>query len=606
MTKISGTAAADAQAWASGLKSGATSALVLHLAEGVDATSTKEWYTLIDKGLALPGVSLIHATGLGTTELADALGVGVKIIWSPQSNLDLYGDTTHVPTALNLGLTVALGPDWTPSGSMNQLDEMKCAKQLSDKRWGGRLTDEMLLHMVTTEAAKALGAQGEIGRLATGYLADIAVFAGDRAHPASAVVAARPETVKLVLVAGKPLFGDEALMAALNPQNCESFDACGQKKTLCMKDGTLDKGTQGYQDVVSVLQQTLQAALTADKPTADYTYGYELWPLFKCGAEADALINCDVTGAAPSADDTDGDGLKNDVDTCPTVWDPDQSNLDGDKDGDACDVCPLVPNATTCPKPGPDDLDGDGVLNAADNCPNLANTDQKDQDGDLHGDKCDPCPTQPNPGTTSCPVLPADVTEINQNLGNGVAGEQVATGALVVTATKKGSASVAARAWAQMQPTVLFGGIELQLASTQKLPNVGAQVKATGIVADVTGRRVLQNVSLTPVPGLVTPVPLMVDATTLVDDAQALGYHALLVQVGPVTVTAQNADAASGKDYGEVLLNDILRLDDELITWGTDATRPNQGDVFQWIVGLGFYSFGENKVLPRGAADFGK
>ena len=29
-----------------------------------------------------------------------------------------------VPTALNMGITVALGPDWTASGTMNQLAEM--------------------------------------------------------------------------------------------------------------------------------------------------------------------------------------------------------------------------------------------------------------------------------------------------------------------------------------------------------------------------------------------------------------------------------------------------------------------------------------------------
>lgn len=609
VTKISGTAVADAQAWAAGLKNGSTAALVLHVAEGVDAASTKEWYSLIDKGLALPGVSLIHATGLGTTELADALGVGIKLIWSPQSNLDLYGDTTHVPEALNLGLTVALGPDWTPSGSMNQLDEMKCAKRLSDKRWGGKLTDEMLLKMVTTEAAKALGAQAEIGRLATGYLADIAVFGGDRTHPASAVVAARPENVKLVLIGGKPIFGDEALVGALLPPNCESFDACGQKKTLCMRDAVLEKGTQGYADVQTILLQTLAAAKTADKPAAAYEYGYDLWPLFKCGAEAEALIQCDVTGAEPSTDDLDGDGHKNAADNCPNVWNPAQGNVDSDKDGDACDVCPVVPDATTCPKPGPDDLDGDGVLNAADNCPTLANTNQKDTDSDLHGDKCDACPSQPNPGTAACPMLPADVTEINQNLGSGKAGEQVATGVLAVTATKKGSSSTPARVWAQMQPPVLYGGIELQLASGQKVPTVGQQVKVSGVVADVSGRRVLQNVVVTVQAGLATPEPMQVDVATLVDDAQAAAYRGLLVKTGQVTVTAQNADADPAKptqDFGELMLNDIMRVDDELLVWGTDVARPAQGDVFQWIVGVGYYSFGDHKLLPRGAADFGK
>ncbi len=607
--KISGTTAAAAAAWAAGLKNGTSSALILHLGEGVDAGAKAEWYTLVDKGLALPGVSLIHATGLGGTELADARQVGLKIIWSPQSNLDLYGDTTRVPTALNLGLTVALGPDWTPSGSMNQLDEMKCAKQLSDKRWGGLLTDDMVLRMVTTEAAKAMGAEADIGRLATGYLADISVFSGDRSTPAKSVIAARPETVKLVLIGGKPVYGDVALVTALQPTGCDAFDACGQPKSICVKDPTLDKGVQSWTDVQTVLQTTLAAAKTADNPAAAYAYGYELWPLFKCGAQAEALINCDVVGAQPSADDSDGDGLANATDNCPTVWNPDQGDLDSDKQGDACDVCPIVANATVCPKPGPDDLDGDGVANATDNCPNIANADQLDTDADGKGDVCDPCPKLANPGSQPCPMLPADVTEINQNLGNGVAGQQVKTPPLVVTATKAAKSGTPARVWAQQVPTVLYGGIEMQLAAAQSVPKLGQQLTASGVVADLTGRRILQGVTLQNTGGIAPAVPLTVDVSVLTDDAQSPAYRALLVQVGPVTVTQQNADADPAKptqDFGEVLVTGNFRIDDELITWATDLARPNVGDVFQWIRGLVFYSFGNDKLIPRAASDFQK
>jgi hypothetical protein len=38
------------------------------------------------------------------------------------------------------------------------------------------------------------------------------------------------------------------------------------------------------------------------------------------------------------------------------------------------------------------DTDGDGVADTTDNCPTVANTNQRDHDGDLHGDVCDRCP----------------------------------------------------------------------------------------------------------------------------------------------------------------------------------------------------------------------
>jgi hypothetical protein len=44
----------------------------------------------------------------------------------------------------------------------------------------------------------------------------------------------------------------------------------------------------------------------------------------------------------------------------------------------------------------PDDVDGDGVINEKDDCPQVFNPDQADEDGDLVGDACDNCPELPN------------------------------------------------------------------------------------------------------------------------------------------------------------------------------------------------------------------
>ena len=56
-----------------------------------------------------------------------------------------------------------------------------------------------------------------------------------------------------------------------------------------------------------------------------------------------------------SASDADGDGVNDDDDDCPSVFDPvrpmdngTQPDSDGDGRGDACDPCPLDANATVC------------------------------------------------------------------------------------------------------------------------------------------------------------------------------------------------------------------------------------------------------------------
>jgi hypothetical protein len=72
--------------------------------------------------------------------------------------------------------------------------------------------------------------------------------------------------------------------------------------------------------------------------------------------------------------DSDGDGVFDGEDNCPSVPNPDQTDTDGDGKGDACDY----------------DDDNDGVLDADDNCPTTYNPDQADRNGDGIGDACTP------------------------------------------------------------------------------------------------------------------------------------------------------------------------------------------------------------------------
>jgi len=88
--------------------------------------------------------------------------------------------------------------------------------------------------------------------------------------------------------------------------------------------------------------------------------------------------------------DTDGDGIADRFDNCPSISNPMQEDFDGDGIGNACDNCPNVANINQA------DTDGDGVGNVCDNCPNLSNPAQTDTDGDGKGDACDNCPTIAN------------------------------------------------------------------------------------------------------------------------------------------------------------------------------------------------------------------
>lgn len=63
-------------------------------------------------------------------------------------------------------------------------------------------------------------------------------------------------------------------------------------------------------------------------------------------------LNAIAAAASDAVQDSDGDGIVDDDDNCPTVPNEDQADFDGDGTGDACD----------------DDVDGDGVVNDDDRC----------------------------------------------------------------------------------------------------------------------------------------------------------------------------------------------------------------------------------------------
>ncbi len=105
-----------------------------------------------------------------------------------------------------------------------------------------------------------------------------------------------------------------------------------------------------------------------------------------------------IDSEVPPQPDTDGDGVFDVVDNCPTVANAGQENSDGDSLGDACDNCRTVSNEDQADvdRDGVGDAcqdsDGDGRPDAVDNCPAVANADQRDADGDGFGDACDNCP----------------------------------------------------------------------------------------------------------------------------------------------------------------------------------------------------------------------
>ena len=113
---------------------------------------------------------------------AQLAAVGGKLVWSPQSNLRLYDETTDVGAALAEGVPIALGADWMPSGSPSLLHELKIAWRVI-RQQSVPLTPPDLVRMVTSGAADIAGLGDRIGTLAPGMAADRTSHVRGRERP---------------------------------------------------------------------------------------------------------------------------------------------------------------------------------------------------------------------------------------------------------------------------------------------------------------------------------------------------------------------------------------------------------------------------------------
>jgi cytosine/adenosine deaminase-related metal-dependent hydrolase len=322
-------------------------AYVAHVAEGVDAYAANEFRCLSGQNpphdALSPKTAFVHGAALNAADYRDMAKAGTALVWSPRSNLSLYGDTARVTEAARAGVVIALGSDWLPSGSMNLLRELACADSFNRERMDGFFDDRELWRMVTENAARVTQLSDVIGSLATGHAADIAIFDGSAHHDYRAVIDAAPSDVSLVLRGPRPLFGDQPLVQALTGGGCDALDVCGTPKELC---------------VSSEIQKTY--------PALAASVGAGAYPLFFCGEPMNeptcvpvrdaAVVGSSTYDGARSASDGDGDGVSDAEDDCPTVFNPvrpmddgKQPDTDGDGDGDACDVCPFDADMTVCP-----------------------------------------------------------------------------------------------------------------------------------------------------------------------------------------------------------------------------------------------------------------
>lgn len=238
---------------------------LLHLSEGVtgagqnDSVARRHFLAL----QVAPGewaindrFAAIHAAGLLPEDFDVLHAHGGSMIWSPLSNLLLYGATARVDAAKQAGVRIALGSDWAPSGSKNLLGELKVAWLYSQHLLNGLFSARDLVAMATRDAAAILKWNNVLGTLEPGKRADLLVIGGTAGDPYDALIQARETAIRLVMINGVARYGMPAMMKTL-AANGEVVRVGGKTRRLFLEQATADP------DVASVSLAAARKALHA-------------------------------------------------------------------------------------------------------------------------------------------------------------------------------------------------------------------------------------------------------------------------------------------------------------------------------------------------------
>ena len=309
-----------------------------HIGEGINDYGINEFMCLQQQGLFSNKLAVIHGVAATPAIIRDLAKAGSTLIWSPRSNVSLYGDTARVTVYDNMGVTIALGTDWIYSGSGNMLREYQCADFLNAYYFDHHFSDYDLWMMGTWNAAVALGLDPVIGDLAAGKMADIAVFAKNGRSEHRAVLEAENKDVALVMIDGKLAMGDANIMTS------------GQAVTVGQVSKKVDTKATGAAADFNTISKTAKYALFFEGTPKNEPICVPMRTRTKDTTDKNTTL---YDGQYSDPKDQDGDGIPDSVDNCPTVFNPvrpedkDKSNKlgqgdwDGDGIGDVCDTTPI-------------------------------------------------------------------------------------------------------------------------------------------------------------------------------------------------------------------------------------------------------------------------
>jgi cytosine/adenosine deaminase-related metal-dependent hydrolase len=177
---------------------------ILHLAEGTDQVSQRE-FDLLEQRLPLDErLVLVHCVGLTPEQWERVTRTRTGIVWCPSSNLYTLGETLTAEQVLKLP-NVALGTDSSLTASGDLLDEVRFVYDEV------RVPAPFIYDLVTVKAAQLLRLKRGEGTLQIGAKADLIVAKDRRLTPAETLVQMSWHDIELVMEGGRIVLLSAAL-----------------------------------------------------------------------------------------------------------------------------------------------------------------------------------------------------------------------------------------------------------------------------------------------------------------------------------------------------------------------------------------------------------
>jgi cytosine/adenosine deaminase-related metal-dependent hydrolase len=199
-------------------KAGGEMPFIIHIGEGLDENTRQELTKLHRMGCLESNTLLIHGICFDERD-ADLLSAkNASLVWCPDSNRYLIGQTADIPLLMGKGINIALGTDSSMSGSQSMFEELRAAKQAYRQMAGAPLDDRILFGMISEKASSSLMVR-EAGYIKPGAWADILVMDPVAEDPYQSLVNSNPENIHLLFCRGRPVLMDAGIADQIKSQD---------------------------------------------------------------------------------------------------------------------------------------------------------------------------------------------------------------------------------------------------------------------------------------------------------------------------------------------------------------------------------------------------